>query len=764
MIIKKLTRSFAGGEITPEMYARLDLTKFQTGLALCRNFEVLPHGPVQNRAGLEYTLEVKDSSKRTRLIPFSFNTQQTFALEVGDQFIRFHTNGGTLLEAAKAITGITQANPGVITIPAHGYANGDWLFLANIGGMTALNGRWVKAAGVTANTFQLTSVHGGANIDTTALPAWTAGGTAARVYEVATPYLEADLFDLHYTQSADVETVVHPTYAPRELRRLGATNWTLTSILFAPTIATPTAPTATAGGPGGGTPVTLTYVCTAVATEGLEESYASPAATANSDLTVVGNYVDVTPAAVAGAVRYNVYKLKNGLYGYIGQTDGSALRDSNITPDATKTPPLVNDPFASAGNYPQAVGYYEGRRIFGGTTNKPQNIWMTRSGTESNLTYSIPTRDDDGIFFRIAARDVNSIRHILPLSSLVLLTAGGEWKVEPRNSDILTPTSASPRQSASEGANNVQPVITSSALLYAQARGGRVREMKYDWNSQDYTSEDLSILAPHLFDGFTIVDMAYAKAPTRTIWAVRSDGTLLGLTYLPKQEVAAWHQHTTDGFFESVCVVAEGNEDVLYCIVRRTVNGRTVRNVERKRGRQFANLAASFIVDSGLTYSGAAANTVSGLYHLEGKTVVILADGAVMPQQVVTAGRITLPNSITASVIQIGLPYVSDLQTLPIALEAVQQFGQNSFKNVNEVGLRVYKSSGVFAGPSFDQLKEVKQRTTEPFGTPPQLITEMVRLTISPDWSDNDAPICVRQSAPLPLTLEAIVAEVALGG
>jgi hypothetical protein len=764
-LTKTHTRSFAGGEITPELYGRIDLTKRQTGLAKALNFWTLPHGPVQNRPGFAYVLEAHDSTKKTRVIKFEFSTTQTYILEFGPSYIRFHLNGGTLVEAGTNISGITQANPGVATSAAHGYSNGQVLFLSGIGGMTQLNGRFVKVTGVTANTYQIQDL-GGANINTTGYGVYTAGGTAARVYEVTTTYAEADLFDLHYTQSADVLTIAHPSYPTAELRRLGATSWALTNVSFVPTIATPTAPGAVIGGPGGGTAVTHTYVTTAVAADALEESLPSPATTSAAiDLTVAGNFVDVSTATVAGAVRYNVYKLFNGLYGYIGQTDGSTFRDNNVTPDVSKTPPMLNDPISTANNYPGAVGYAEQRRVFGGTNNKPQNYWLTRSGSESNLSYSIPTRDDDQIAGRILSRDVQRIRHIVALDILIMLTSGGEWKLVSQNSDILTPASAAPKAISSEGASNVQPVITGNAIVYGADQGGRVRDMRYKTDTgtfvATYLSSDISLMAPHLFDGFDIVDMAYTKAPVKIVWCVRSDGVLLGVTYLPEHDVIAWHQHTTDGTFESVAAVREGRESALYCVVKRNVNGRDVRYIERLHTRQFTQQQDAFFVDCGATYSGAPTTTMTGLWHLEGKTVSILADGAVVGTQAVTNGTVTLDQA--ASTIHVGLPITADLQTLPLAIENATAFGQGSRKNPNQVYLRVKDSSGVTAGPNFSKLREYKQRTNEPYGSPPRLINDEIQITIDNQW-DANAQICIRQTQPLPVTISAMTLEVAIGG
>lgn len=685
---KPLIRSFAGGEITPELFGRIDLDKFQTGLAKALNFITLPHGPAQNRAGLQFVHEVKDSTKATRLIPFAFSADQTMVLEFGDLYIRFHTDGGTL-----------ESSPGT-------------------------------------------------------------------PYEIVSPYAEADLFQIHYTQSADVLTLVHPTYAPRELRRLGATNWAITSPTFAPLIAAPDAPAVTEEGGTTGTLTAHVYVTTAVAADTFEESLASPSATGNQDLTVVGQSNKITPDTVTGAIRYNIYKqMSGGLFGYIGQSDGSAFTDDNIIPDATKTPPEANNPFASTGNYPSAVTYTEQRRCFAGTDNRPQNVWMTRSATESNMCQSVPIQEDDAIIFRIAASQQNRIRHLVPLGELIALTAGGEFRIHAANSDILSPSTVKPSPQSAVGANNVQPAVAENACLYIQAQGAHIRELVNGGSvdgtsSTTYRTNDISILAPHLFDGFTMVDMAYSRAPVPLLWVVRSDGVMLGMTYVPGQNVRAWHQHTTDGLFESVCCVAEGGEDVLYAIVNRTIGGSTKRFVERMHTRQFTALADAFFVDCGLTYDSTATTTISGLGHLEGETVAILADGAVHPQRVVASGSITLQQA--ASVVHVGLPIPTPtLRTLPVTLETAG-FGQGSIKNVNKAHVRVHSSSGYHVGPTDGRLVEAKRRTTEPYGAGPGMKTGYDHVTLNNDWQD-DASITIEQRNPLPITVACLVLEVQSG-
>ena len=768
-----LQRSFAGGEMSPEMYGRIDDVKYQTGAAKMRNFIAAPQGPIENRPGFMLVREVKDSSKRVRIIPFTYSTTQTMVIELGAGYFRFHTQGATLFD----------------------------------------------------------------------------GGSP---YEVVNPYAEDELFDIHYVQSADVLTLVHPNHAPRELRRLGATNWVLSTINFNAPIASPTGVTATRYIPSSAsinadTYETFKYVVTAIAADEIGESSPSAVASVDNNIFVTGATNTISWTAVAGAIRYYVYKEQGGVYGYIGNTTGTSVVDNNIGPDFSLTPPNYDNEFTSAGNYPGAVSYFEQRRCFAGTINDPQKIWMTKSGTESNLSYGLPIRDDDRIEFRVAAREANTIRHIAPLNELILLTGSAEWRVTSVNTDAITPTSISVRPQSYVGASNVQPVIVNNTMLYSASRGGHLRELGYNWQANGFVTSDLSLRSAHLFDSKEIVDLAYAKAPTPLVWAVSSNGVLIGMTYVPEQQIGAVHWHDTDGQFESVTVVAEGIEDVLYVVTKREINGNQVRFVERMQTREITELRNCFFVDCGSTYNGRntsattvtisggttwgpsdtltitsstpifthpgtsdvgdaivlccqagfdfrlrilstssttvataqvdntlpaelrntatdvwsfARNVISGLSYLEGKTVSILTDGAVHPQRVVTGGQITLDRA--GSLVHVGLPYESDLQTLPVAMQ-IDGFGQGRYKNVNHAWLRVFQSSGIFIGPDETKLVEAKQRSIEPYGSPPALKSEEIRIMLTPSWADS-GQVYVRQRDPLPLTIVGMTLEVAIGG
>jgi hypothetical protein len=924
-------RSFAGGELAPQLFGRADLVKYQTGLATCKNFAITPQGSAENRPGFAYVNRCKGDV--AVLIPFTFSSEQTFTLEFGDQYIRFHTQGATLLEGAFYITGITNAAQGVVSVPGHGLANGRAVYLSGIAGMTDLNNRYFTVTDATANTFKLLDELGN-YVDTSGMSAWAGGGTSEAVYELTTIFTEPYLYDLHYVQSADVLTIVHPFYPPYELRRLGATNWTLTVINFLPTIGTPAAPAvaaASASGTTGDTPIDHEYVTTAIAAGTLEESLPSTSATISNDLTMEGHYNTVQTAPVDGAIRYNVYKKKSGIYGFVGQTDGSEFKDDNIDPDLSTTPPLATNPFSSGaissvtvtaggtgynaalvtgggvvnaisiidggsgygsaptvsisdipggqgsgatatatltsgsvtsisitnggtlytspqvsiaafgpggasavasasaltmdpplalsitdpsgtgaviepvvqggvvvgvrvvdpgsgytapsvtvdedgggsgatfsvsitggiGVYPAAVSYFEQRRVFAGSDLLPQTLWFTRAGTEKNMSYSIPTRDDDAITMRVVAREGNRVRHLVPLGDLLALTSGGVWRIGPASADVFTPSNNSARSQGYIGASNVQPVVSGQSVLYAPERGSHIREVTFRWETQSYQADDICVLAPHLFDYQSVLQMTYSRAPVQTLWVARGDGVMLGMTHVPEHEVKAWHRHETDGVIESVCSVAEGEEDGVYIVVAREIGGQTHRFIERLHSRQFDALEDAFFVDSGKTYRGAPATEISGLWHLEGMEVSILADGGVEPRQTVTNGRITLESA--ASVVHVGLPYECDLETLPLAME-MAGLGQGAPKNVSQVHLRVLRSSSIKAGPTFDKLRAYRQRSVaDEVGTPPPLVTDVVQVDVDPLWQQNGT-VCVRQSDPLPLTVLSMSLEAGIGG
>lgn len=684
MAVRTLQSSFTG-EVSPSMYGRIDNDKYKSGLAVCRNFICLPQGPVQNRSGFAFVRQTKYADKPARLIAFEFSSTDTMILEFGHQYIRFHSRGGTLMNA---------------------------------------------------------------------------NGTP---YEISTPYNSDDIFVIHYAQSADVMTLVHPHYPVKELRRYGAYDWRLIDVTFSAPLSPPgnVSVEYVPNGNESDSRFTYKYKVTAVqdSDEGQRESAPSAAASVSCNLWWDNALNRITWSAVAGAARYRVYKSTAGVFGYIGETEGTSFEDNRVDADDGITPPRYDSMFGE-GDYPSAVAYFEQRRCFAGTVKRPQFVWMTRSGTETDMAYHIPVTDDDRIKFKIAAQKVSRLKHLAPLSQLLALSESAIFRLSPANSDVITPESVSAKPQVYQGASEVQPLLIRSNLIYASERGGHVIEMGYNWQQGGFAVNDLCVFAPHLFERARVKDMALALSPHPIIWCAMTDGTLLGLTYMPEQAVSAWHRHDTiNGAFESVAVVPEGDEDILYAVVRRTINGATVRFIERMHERLYDGLENCFHVDAGSTYEGAETQALSGLDYLEGCEVAILADGAVLPREKVKNGQITL--EVPAKKIQVGLPVISEIQTLPLIVNLQDgSFGRGHQKNINRVWMQVYQSSGIFVGPSFDDLTEVKQRLDEPYGEPPEPLSTEIDVPLPGSWNAS-GQLVLRQKDPLPLTLVGITCDLA---
>ena len=762
-----LQPSFASGELAPSLWARVDVARYQNGLRLCRNFFVMPYGGVRNRAGTVFIQSTKGDG-RARLIPFQFNDQQTYVLEFGHLYMRVYKAGGVVL----------------------------------------------------------------------------AGGGG--VYEIATPYTEAQLFEVNFTQSADVLTLVHPHHEPRKLSRLAHDNWTLAVYAFVPGIAAPASATAT-GVAGTGNAYSWRYQVTAVVDQNgvIDESLpvTSNATTTHADKM----RATVSWPAVAGATYYNVYKDTSGggVYGFVGRATGLSFDDVNITAAKTDTPPNAFNPFVGSGNYPGAVTYYQQRLCFAGSDKSPQTVWMSRVGNFNNFGYATPYKDDDSITFSVASREVHRFRHLLPLRDLLGLTTDGEWVISGGTTGMTAKNVLAEIQSYN-GASKIQPIVVDSSALYVQARGAKVSALQYSFEADGFAGNDLTKYSPHFFRGYELVDWAFQQQPDSLVWAVRNDGVMLGMTYLPEEQLVAWHQHVTDGAVESVASIPEGDEDALYLIVRRTINGVTRRYVERMASRRTVDMEDAFFVDCGLTYDGRntvdsktlqllggttwkhpetltlqaaghapftagsvgrryrlrlgadlvrvdvltytdadtvtvrlveacpvslqgvatsdwalMAASLSGLGHLEGKTVSILTDGDVHPQTTVSAGALTL--QYPAAVVHVGLPYVAEMQTLDIDVQGGETL-LDKRKTIPSVTAYLEESRNFMAGAGPDsRLYEQRATSRERYTDAIPTDTGPSTLSIASQWSEAGR-VYIRQADPLPLTILALIPEVSIAG
>jgi hypothetical protein len=553
-------------------------------------------------------------------------------------------------------------------------------------------------------------------------------------FEISTPYLTAELFDIKFAQSADVMYITHPSHATRKLSRTGHTSWSLDIVNFT-------------NGPYLDTNTSTTTITASAHTVGTGRTFTASAS------TFVSTDVD------------RLIRFRDGYAKVTGFTSATVVT-VEIIKDTVSTSASTDwslGAFSDTTGHPSCVSFFEQRLVFAATLSQPQTVFFSKSGDYENMDANIggTVADDDAIIYTIASNQVNAIRFMAASRTLIIGTAGGEFTVTGGgDNNAITPTNIMIKKQSNHGAANIDAVAVANATLFVQRAKRKIRELAYNFDVDGYTAPDLTILAEHVTKG-GIIEMAYQEEPLAIIWCVRNDGELVALTYQREQQVVAWHRHVFAGAFgsgnavcESVAVIpTEDSEYELYMIIKRTINGATKRYVEFLNTFDFDesdNTSFNFL-DSQLSYSGSSATTISGLSHLEGQEVSILADGATHPNKTVSSGSITLDRAATK--VKIGLGYTSLLKTMRIDAGAQNGTSQAKTKRIYEVTARLYESVGVEIGPDLNNMERVPFRTSsDPMdqGIPP--FTGDKEVEFRGDY-DTDGFMIVRQTQPLPLTI-----------
>jgi hypothetical protein len=405
--------------------------------------------------------------------------------------------------------------------------------------------------------------------------------------------------------------------------------------------------------------------------------------------------------------------------------------------------------------YPSATGFYEDRLVFAGSKGFPQTFWTSKTGDYYNFGTSIPSADDDGITATLNGGQMNGIKAIIAFGEMLLLTAGGEFKVS-GGGKAITGSNVLSQPQEYRGVSDVNPVTIGSRIIYVQHQGNIIRDLAYSYDVDKYTGDDLNLLASHLFEGHKIISMTYQQIPNSIVWCVRDDGLLLGLTYIKEQDIYAWHQHTTaGGKFVSVCNIGGSTEDKLYAVIER--GGQYYVEIMESRDKS-TNVEDQFFVDSGITYEGEPTDEISGLEHLEGYTVAILADGNVLPQQTVENGKVLLGNKYKK--VHVGLPIDAEIKTLPIDFTAQDGTYLSRKKRIATVTLLLKDSRGGLFGMKENELDEFKWRSNEAYGEPIGLQTGKFKVTIKSATYDETQQIIIKQPDPLPMTVLSLIPKI----
>lgn len=651
-MIRTIQNAFTSGEISPQLYARGDQSKYSSGCRTLKNFIIRPYGGVQRRPGFRFIAEVKDSTKKTWLKSFEHSIEQAYILEFGDRYIRFYMDGGQITVAG---------NPLEIGIPIN-------------------------------------------------------------------PYLEEDLDYLKFCQSADMMFIAHSKYPPMSLSRTSHTNWTLEEITFDwPPFRDINKTEITIGA---GAQTGNTYLI------------------ASDDLFLDPQHIGT------------YWTLHNGYAKITSITNPTTalvtiIKDLDYTASTTE---WAEGAWSDYRGWPFTVCFdNDDRLVFGGNNSEPQRLWGSVIGDYYNHETN-PNEDDKAWKHRIGGLKVNVIRSLLSAKRLMVFTSGGEWQFG--GDEVTTPFYAPRSKETMHGSIHVQPIEFGNGAIFLQRPGKTLRYLQYEDVLDRYIGNNLSLWADHLLENNMVISMAYQQNPNQVIWLIRDDGVLLSLTILPEQEVIGWAKHTTDGGFEDVAVIPGDDEDEVWVIVKRLINGSEKRYVERlDPSFKEDESENAFFVDSGLTYDGSPTTTITGLDHLEGKEVAILADGATVPSKTVSSGSITLDSP--ASVVHVGLPYESDLETLNIDVPLSTGTIQGMVKKITEVTVRFHKTFGGWIGPDEDHLKEMKFWTSPPYlaGEPVPLFTGDKKMSMTGGYNENGR-VFIRQQDPLPMTVLGVISEV----
>lgn len=794
--------SLNAGEFGPRMVARTDFAKYPLGCATLENMIPLPQGGATRRPGTMFVAEVKDSTKQPRLISFEFSTEQAYVFEAGEGYFRFYKDQGRITAAditasisngdfISNITGWTDRSGagGSITHDATNLrlsliSDGVDAGHAEQQVSNALAVEHVlrfRVFGAPGDTVKLrigTSSTGAEMVNdvefATGYHAYAFTATAADFYvqflhgtaktlqvdditlidnapvEIGSPYLEAELATLKFAQSADTLYVCHPSHPVCKLTRSGHSSWSLVEVLFedGPYItenitATTLTPSATTG---------LGITVTASATEGINDGDGFKS-------TDIGRLLRVKHADVWGNAI---------ITGITSTTIVTADVKTDFGAITAQASWRLGSWSATTGR-PSAITFYEQRLGFAGTTNQPQSFWLSQSADFENMAPdSIPggggarvIEDDDALDYSISADQVNAIRWMSPGRQLCIGTVGGEWLAK-SNGPLLTPTDIDVKRQTTFGSANVTPQVMRGRMLFLQRAARKILEFTFSFELDNFKALDLNLLADHVTRG-GITDMAYQQELDSTLWCVRGDGQLATLTYQPDQDVVGWARQILGGVFgsgaaavESVATIPGNGQDEVWVTCKRTVNGATKRYIEYfaapfETGDAQADACYS---DSAVMYSGAPATALSGLDHLEGQTVSILADGAVHPKKTISGGSVTL--DYAASKVIAGLGFTHTFESLKWEAGSATGTAQGQTKRIHGVTMVLLDSLGAEVGPDSGNAKPVSFRhVDDAMDSAVPLFTGEKFVEFDSDFA-TDTRVLIRSGDPVPFTLLAV--------
>ena len=418
--------------------------------------------------------------------------------------------------------------------------------------------------------------------------------------------------------------------------------------------------------------------------------------------------------------------------------------------------------------YPQTLCFFQDRLCFGGTKKQPYMVWMSRTGDYGNFSVekaSGTVTDDSAVALAFVSRKQFKILHLIASTDLIVLTAGNEWTVS--GSDTVTPSKAVPKMQTTRGCSTVEPLMIGGRIVFVQGRGSTVRDMAYSYETDSYGGNDLTLLAKHIIENVQIVDSAYKQEPDSTIYFVRSDGTMACLSYIMEQKVYAWSTIETQGKIEAVAAVQEGDEDIIYLVVQREINGVTVRNIEylAKNPAKSNNPDDYIMLDNAIEYSAAeksGGTTEIDAAELAGEKVTVIGDGRMYSGLTVSQdGTVTLPAAVQHAFI--GLPYRSIVELPNVEIKTGDGTMQGRKKQISNCILRLSNSLGGMVGPDINTM-DLMNYDEQNVVSNIKLFTGDKHMTLPIGGFNNEGRVIIVTDEPYPFNLLAVVREVSFGG
>lgn len=727
--------SFAAGELDPKLWGRNDLSIFNHGLRHALNFFITKQGAAVSRPGTKYVAASysTDLSASVRLIPFHYSDTDSVIIEFGPLYIRFYQNGAPVESSPGVpltiVTTLSSANIDAIRYTQFG--NSMWLTCGQ-------NGPYVLTR-VSTTSWSWTYTVPGASV-------------AQEVMDVDTDVrTNGFMLQSNFVGTADA---AHPSrewvwwYAA--LRQDPATGAIYEEMA---------------------TKVSLEYDTTTY--PGVGAVAIRTSLPVYSDMRVI--LARTAPVALTSlddrVVAWNIYRGRGNLAGFVGQTKTREFVDVGETPDYSKQPRLSNDPLgvyttSGAGavltdrEQPVGIGFFESRLILAGTDLQPYRIRGSAVGDIANFDIRTLAPPGSAIQFDLSMRRFERIQHVVTMERLIVHTDASAWSVGGHQGNPLDATSIDAKVIEDIGCHDVAPLTFDGVVIYARRKGFGVRMIAPAQTLSGYQGVSVSDHAQHLF-GYRIVDWCHQEDPFGLIWAVREDGKLLSGTLDKASGHIAWCEHETDGIVESIASVPEDEEDAVYIVVQRTVNGSTVRHIERMTSRlQWPDDPDidGICLDSVVTSAATPSTTISGLDTLIGEEVYATGQGLPVygPFTVDAAGEIELPETPTANdganlTIHVGRRYSCELETLDVAHSSARM----QQKGLVRVGFEVYDSTGLEVGPDQDNLTPWRQRqVSESYGIVGSA-TELVSVAVKGTY-DLTARAFLRQQNPKHVTVVGI--------